>query len=220
MNAACRLILIAAGLLGLGQPPLLANPAVTAKLEAGVWTAVGGPGTSTREYPLTPLGRQRYESFQLDLDPLLRCLPPGMPRGFAARSPMDFNFDGDALTIRYETMDVVRTIYMNGAPLPADAPHTPNGHSIGRWQGDTLVIDTTHLTPGETNRNGIPKSENMTIRETYDVEERGDGMVVIIQITLADPENFTEPVTMVEEFEYQPGWELLPFECNVTEYGP
>ncbi len=196
----------------------LANPQVIGKLEAGVWTSVGGLGTSTREYPLTESGRQRFESFRLDRDPSLQCIPPGMPRGFSPRSPMDFSFEGDTLTIRYETMDVVRTILMDGAPLPPDAPHTPNGHSIGQWTGDTLVIDTTHLSAGEVNRNGIPKSERMIIRETYDVEDRNGGMVVIIRMTLTDPENFTEPVTQTEMFEYRPDWELLPFECHVTEY--
>ena len=200
------------------QPGAFANPQVIAQLEAGVWTSVGGPGTSTREYPLTELGRQRYESFRLDQDPSLQCIPPGMPRGFSPRSPMDFAFHGNTLTIRYETMDVVRTVAMDGDPLPPDAPHTPNGHSVGYWESDTLVIDTTHLAAGEVNRNGIPKSERMTIRETYDVEERNGGMVVLIRMTLTDPENFTAPVTQAEVFEYRPDWELLPFECNVTEY--
>lgn len=195
-----------------------ANPQVIGRLEAGVWASVGGLGTSTRDYPLTESGRQRYESFRLDQDPSLQCIPPGMPRGFSPRSPMDFTFEGDTLTIRYETMDVVRTILMDGAPLSPDAPHTPNGHSIGHWTGDTLVIDTTHLSAGEVNRNGIPKSERMTIRETYDVEDRNGEMVVIIRMTLTDPENFTEPVSQTEMFEYRPDWELLPFECQVTEY--
>ena len=209
---------VLAGCLTLAPATSLANPEVIAKLEAGVWAVVGGPGTSTREYPLTELGRQRFESFPLDRDPSLQCIPPGMPRGFSPRSPMDFSFDGEILTIRYETMDVVRTIAMDGAPLPTDAPHTPNGHSIAHWNGDTLVMETTHLTAGETNRNGIPKSERMTIHETYDVEDRDDVTVVIIRMTLTDPENFTEPVTQAETFEYKPGWELLPFECHVTEY--
>lgn len=200
------------------QPGAFANPQVIGQLQAGVWTSAGGPGTSSREYPLTELGRQRYENFRLDQDPSLQCIPPGMPRGFSPRSPMDFAFHGNILTIRYETMDVVRTIAMDGSPLPPDAPHTPNGHSVGHWESDTLVIDTTHLSAGEVNRNGIPKSERMTIRETYDVEERDGAMVVLIRMTLTDPEIFTEPVIQAEMFEFRPDWELLPFECNVTEY--
>ena len=218
MNAGGRLRVIGLGCLGLAAPPAPASPAVIAQLEAGVWTAVDGGGTRVREYPLTPLGRARYEGFRLDRDPLLRCLPPGMPRGFAARSPMDFSFDGATLTIRYETMDVVRTIHMQGAPPPADAPHSPNGYAVGYWQGDTLVIETSHLSAGQTNRDGIPKSERMTIRTTYDVQPREDGMALRIAMTLTDPAIFTEPVTMIERFEYQPGWELLPFECQVTVY--
>ncbi len=195
-----------------------ANPEASARLEAGVWAADGPPGTSAIDYPLTSLGQERLASFRLDKDPSLQCIPPGMPRGFSPRSPMDFGFDGDTLTIRYETMDVVRTAQLDGAPLPADAPHTPNGHAIGRWDGDTLVVETTHLTAGEVTRNGVPKSEAMVLRETFAVEDRDDGAYLVINMTITDLENFTRPFTITERFRLRPDWELLPFECHPTEY--
>ena len=114
---------------------VLANPVSSAQLSAGIWRSAAGLGTSTQEYPLTALGQRRYEDFRLDQDPSLRCESPGMPRGFSPRSPMDFHFSDNTLIVRYETMDVVRTVYMNGPPPLPNMPHTPNGHAIGRWDG-------------------------------------------------------------------------------------
>jgi hypothetical protein len=141
-----------------------------------------------------------------------------MPRAFYHLSPMDFRFDSDTLTIRYETMDVVRTVTMAGTPPPDGTPHTPNGYSVGRWDGDTLIIETTYLSAGETTRDGFPKSAAMTLREAIGIEERADGLYLTESVTLTDPENFREPFTTVNEFVLEPDWEILPFECHSTEY--
>ena len=210
--------LISATLVLLCVSVVPANQVSSAQLSAGVWRSAAGPGTSTREYPLTVLGQRRYEDFRLDQDPSLRCEPPGMPRGFSPRSPMDFHFSDNTLIVRYETMDVVRTVYMNGAPPPSNTPHTPNGYAIGRWVGETLVVETTHLTAGEVNRNGIPKSKAMTLYETFDLQKRDDGTYLIINLAITDPENFAEPHTSTEVFVLEPNWELFPFECHPTEY--
>jgi len=206
---------------GLAVPrPAPANPAVIERLSAGVWRSLVPGGTNEYDFPLTPPGRERYESFRLDQDPSLRCEPPGMPRAFYNLSPMAFSFDGDTLTIRYETMDVVRTVALGGTPPAPGTPHGPNGHSVGRWDGDALIIDTTHLAAGETTRDGFPKSDAMRLRESIRVEERGDGPYLVAAVTITDPANFREPFTTVNEFVLEPDWELLPFECHPTEYSP
>jgi hypothetical protein len=204
--------------LGFGAASVSANPEVGAQLSAGVWRSVVAGGTNEYDFPLTARGLERYEGFRLDRDPSLRCEPPGMPRAFYNLSPMDFAFDGDTLTIRYETMDVVRTVVIGGAPPPAGTPHTPNGHSVGRWDGESLIIDTTHLSAGETTRDGFPKSEAMTLREAIRVEQRDGGVYLVASVTITDPENFREPFTTLNEFALEPDWELLPFECHPTEY--
>ena len=217
-KAMVRVLVLSGVLVLLCESAVLANPVSLAQLSAGVWRSAAGPGTSTREYPLTVLGLRRYEDFRLDQDPSLRCEPPGMPRGFSPRSPMDFHFLDNTLIVRYETMDVVRTVYMNGAtPLP-NTPHTPNGYAIGHWDGETLVVETTHLTAGEVNRNGIPKSKAMTLYETFDLQKRDDDTYLIVNLTITDPENFTEPHTSTEIFVLESNWELFPFECHPTEY--
>ena len=195
-----------------------ANPAVAEQLAAGVWRSLVAGGTNYYEFPLTAAGQQRFEDFRLDQDPALQCGPPGMPRGLYHLSPMDFQFAGEQLTIRYETMDVVRNVAMNGEPAPASTPHTPNGYSVGFWDGAALIIDTTHLAAGETTRDGYPKSAQMTLREAYTVDQRSDGTYLSVSVTITDPENFRESFTSVNEFVLEADWELLTFDCNPTVY--
>ena len=195
------------------QPGAFANPQVIGQLEAGVWTSAGGLGTSAREYPLTELGRQRYESFRLDRDPSLQCIPPGMPRGFSPRSPMDFAFHGNTLTIRYETMDVVRTIAMDGDPLPPDAPHTPNGHSVGHWAGDTLVVNTRNFTDHRSPYQiGVPSGDRKHVVERYTLLEGGTRMAV--EFMLEDPEYLAEPMRHARELIHVPHLAMTPFDCD------
>ncbi|HMB72290.1 MAG TPA: hypothetical protein VKQ06_01875 [Gammaproteobacteria bacterium] len=92
-----------------------ASTTLAEQLSAGVWRSLVTGGTNIYDFPLTPLGQERFESFRLDQDPALRCEPPGVPRGFYHLSPIDFRFDGDELTIRYETMDVVRKVVYDGS---------------------------------------------------------------------------------------------------------
>lgn len=209
---------LAAALAVMSQQSAFANSEVAEKLAAGVWRSLVLGGTNEYDFPLTALGQARFQSYRLDQDSSLRCEPPGMPRAFYNLSPMAFSFEGDTVTIFYETMDVVRTVRLDGVPLPENAAHTPNGHAIGRWEGDMLVVDTTHLSAGETTRDGVPKGELMTLRETFSVEDRGEGPHLIVTMTITDPENFREPFTTVDEFALEPEWELLPFDCHPTEY--
>lgn len=196
----------------------LADSELAEKLAAGVWRSLVVGGTNEYDFPLTPAGQARFESYRLDQDSSLTCQPPGMPRAFYNLSPMAFSFEGETVTIFYETMDVVRTVHLDGDAPPGDAAHTPNGHAIGRWEGDMLVVDTTHLAAGETTRDGVPKSDLMTLRETFRVEDRDETPRLIVTMTITDPENFREPFTTVDEFALEPDWELLPFDCHPTEY--
>ena len=218
--AAGQLALLAVLLIS-GQQISLANPEVSARMAVGVWRSLIAGGTNTFDFygfPLTSSGQERYESFPLDQDPALRCEPPGMPRAFYYLSLMDFSFQDDTVRIRYETMDVIRTVHMYGMPLAPDATHTPDGYSVGRWDGDALVVDTTHLAAGETTRDGIPKSDAMTLTETIFFEDGHEDALLSVTTTITDPENFAEPFTSVHQFENEPDWELLPFDCHQTEY--
>ena len=83
-----------------------------------------------------------------------------------------------------------RTIWMDGRPHPPDwAPHTWQGFSTGTWEGDTLVVTTTHLKMAYLERNGVPRSDKATLLEHY----IRHGTVLTIVQDVRDPVYTTEP---------------------------
>ena len=102
-----------------------------------------------------------------------------------------------AIKHRISTFDQERTIYMDGRPHPpAYAPHTWMGFSTGVWQGNMLVVTTTHIKKGWLRRNGVPESDLATLTEYF--VRTGDVLTRISAI--ADPVYLTEPLVKSEEF--------------------
>ena len=205
------------------QSPARATAEVAATLAAGVWAYVDRDGqvlvsgSFTGVPPdsiLTQAALERRTAFDFRSDdPVLGCGAPGMPRAFTAGSPMTFAWDGDTLTIRYESMDVVRSVRMSaGAPAP-DTPRTPNDYAVGRWQDDALVIETSLLDGRVVDLLGTPKSDAMTLEEIYRIERVGEETYLRVDLTMTDPETFTEPYVWHFDFVLRPDWALLEYAC-------
>src|SRR4051812_29869272 len=95
------------------------------------------------------------------------------------------------------TYEQTRTIYMDGRPAPGpNAAHTWMGFSVGHYEGDMLVIETTHLKQGWVRRNGLPMSDQAKMTEY--LIRRGEMMTHIF--ILVDPVYLTEPLVKSEEF--------------------
>jgi len=115
----------------------------------------GGPPAGPRLYggtELTAMGEQAAAKFVRDDNPRFRCETTSIV--------FDWTFDGpvnritqnkDTIVIQYGQMDLRRTVYMNMKTHPATVKPTRAGHSIGRWEGDVLVVDTTAFLPGVLN---------------------------------------------------------------------
>jgi hypothetical protein len=109
-------------------------------------------------------------------------------------------------------MNPVRTIWMDGRPRPpAHAQHTWQGFSLGRWEGDMLTIETTHLKPGYIRRNGLARSEKATLREHF---IRNGDVLTWIQI-VNDPVYLTEPYIKSRNFVLNPGFQMTQYACSV-----
>jgi hypothetical protein len=204
-----------------------AQPAssVAAKLAEGVWAYVGADGDvvvsgsflgvppDSLLLPDALAARQSFD-FRTD-DPVLGCGAPGMPRAFTAGSPMTFTWSGGGadLTINYESMDVERIVDMSGEPPRADTPRTPNGHAIGRWDGDTLVIETSLLDGRVVDLLGTPKSDAMTLEERYSIDTHGNETYLRVDLTMTDPEIFTAPYLWHFDFVLRPDWALMEYDC-------
>lgn len=84
------------------------------------------------------------------------CTPKGMPRLMSQPPPMELIDRGGIIQLRMEEYDTVRTIHMSGAEDPETQPRTPLGYSVGRWDGTTLVVETTRVSANLLNANGVP----------------------------------------------------------------
>jgi hypothetical protein len=107
-----------------------------------------------------------------------------------------------------------RTIWMDGRPHPPDyAMHTAMGFSTGKWDGDILVVTTTHLKEGWTRRNGLTRSDSATVTEH--LIRHGDTLTLVISV--ADPKYYTEPVVRSRDYEYEVNGDIGPYPCESVE---
>jgi hypothetical protein len=194
----------------------------------GTWLLAPMPGRSTSgQQPmmefLTDAGKAavaRYNPFKDD--PVFRCDPVAVRRVWGAPgTPLSITRESDRVILRHEWMDVQRIVYLNQRGHPKDGPRTSLGHSIGHFEGDTLVIETGNYPAGVLNQyveqpgqptRGLLHSAALTSVERLHLDVARQRLVV--EITLKDPEFFTrefDPWTL----EYAPSdLKLEPFNCT------
>ena len=150
------------------------------------------------EEPLTPeavAGTARNLQKRNSLDtPLTHCLPYGLPnRYFNARAFKIFQTP-EIIGMYYELDGVFRQIHTDGRPLPADPFPAWLGYSTGRWEGDTLVVDTAGFNDQSwLDAGGHPHSTELRVRERF---HRRDFGHLDIEATVEDPKTLTKPVTV------------------------
>ena len=161
-------------------------------------------------YPLTQAGRATQALWDPEQDPALDCIPPGMPTVMANPYPVAFEDRGDAIVMRLEEWDGERIFYLNGEGEPSQ-PRM--GRSTGRWEGNTLVVDTRDIEWGYVDDVGTPQSEDVVINERFILSE--DGTDLNWAAELIDPVNYTEPVPLEVHWTWIPGREVKPFNCEL-----
>ena len=131
----------------------------------------------------------------------------------------------DLVIIRSEFLNVDRTVYMDGRPHPKDGARTIQGHSIGRWDGDVLVVDTTlfadHLLGNYVGNGGeprvLPSGPGKHLVERYQLSE--DRTRLLISSVVEDPDYLAEPLTMSTEWDHASQLRLLRFACDREQAG-
>ena len=136
----------------------------------GVWepTRFARPGAAAPPPPgppkLTPEYAKQWDAFQAKnrstpginfVSQVANCLPPGLPGSMTQPYPIEFLFTPGRVTILIETYSLVRRIYTDGSPLPAEPDPSYQGTSIGHWEGDTLIVETNGILPETSPLNGI-----------------------------------------------------------------
>jgi hypothetical protein len=209
-----------------GSGGLARNPSVAAKPApklpngtpdlSGVWNG-GGPvgdlaqGLAKGEtIPLLPEAKKIMEARQSKDDPEANCLPTGVPR--IAPYPWRIVQTPTHIFFLFEgNIHSYRQIFMNGKH-PADPDPTWYGHSIGKWEGDTLVVDTV----GYNDKfwfdfRGHPHTEKLHTIERY---TRKDFGTLVNQVTIDDPGAYSRPFTLTFTAKLRPNEELMEYICQ------
>jgi hypothetical protein len=179
-----------------------------------------------RDPPLTAAARAGKAGYdEVVDDPVLGCISPGMPRVMLRSGPYAIRFieRGADLVLQNEWFEIDRLIHMDGHEPAADTAYTPLGYSAGKWDGDALVVTTTHIDWPYFELYGlvgVPQSRAMRIVERF--TPRDGGNTVRYDWTATDPAAFTEPVTYENYavFRYQPALDFLPYDCVEDERRP
>ena len=186
---------------------------------SGVWTlGIGIGGRPPAQPKLTPAAQARLDAFRakqaaegVSQEKQIKCIPPGMPAIMRQPYPLEFLFTPGRVTIFAETYSQARRIYTDGRPLPDDPDAFFNGYSVGRWDGDALLVDTVGFSPLNDIAPGIRHSGQMRIHERIWLESP---MALRIDTTITDPEVLAEPLVIQTTYRKEPTWEIREYVCE------
>jgi len=146
---------------------------------------------------------------------LTRCLPSGLPVAESAPEPHKIVQTPGLIVVLYEADMTFRQIYTDGRKLPVDPQPSWLGYSVGKWEGDTLVVDVNGFNDKSwLDASGHPHSEDMRLTERF---RRVDFGHMEIQITIDDPKNYTKPFTVTSHQRLRPDTDVLEFVCIENE---
>jgi hypothetical protein len=172
------------------------------------------------EFPIQPWAEALTKERRTDAGqsewPSTHCLPAGVPLFDAMHGyPYKIIQEPDLVVIFREERSEFRQIFLDGRQPAKDPNPTWLGYSVGRWAGDTLVVDTTGFN-GKTwlDNSGHPSTEALHVTERF---HRRDFGHLDLQLTIDDPKAYTNSWTVTESWQISPGTELLEFVCNENE---
>lgn len=207
------------------QPPRRApTPAEAALMAEFPDTAVVLGDAGLTEFPPGDYGglavHERLREAAKSYDPekqttvSLTCRPPGLIYSMQGPFPIEIFEGRDLIVIKLEYFDLVRVVFMNQTGHPEDWPHSQTGHSIGRWDGDTLVVDTAKLLAGTLFNNGVDYTEGVRLLERFRL---ADPNTLIVTQQFSDPGSFDGTAARVMSFTRGQD-HVYPYDCDPT-YG-
>jgi hypothetical protein len=189
----------------------------------GVWWLKGyeymlGPGPGI-EPPLKPaymeILKRRIRAKNAgkpETDTSTQCFPHGMPRLMESPYPIEIVQTPGRVTFLHEVAHEVRRIYLDQAQ-PAHVPITYLGHSVGRWEGDTLVVDTVGINASSfIDDEGSSHSDQEHITERYRKIDGGRQLELVM--TVADPVTLEHPYSYTRYFQWRPDVRPQEYVCE------
>lgn len=221
-----------------GKPDLAARPAIRDGHPdlSGIWTSECGiygrdgcfpqrglffdlaRSLPPEDVTMTPwaagIAAQRSSRDHVD-DPLGYCLPPGFPRITFGGGPFKIVHAPGVTAFFYETLagPMFRQVFTDGRPLPPDPEPSWLGYSVGRWEGDVFIVETTGLRDGGwlDTRVGRPHSDALKVTERF---ERNSIGTMMLRLTIDDPKAFHKPWTIAVPLSLLPDTELIESFCD------
>ena len=231
LKVGCAILAVVVVLGAIAGAQTATTPAI-----GGTWVPLGGRGADPKVAPppatplvLKPEYAKAYEARRAaEAEATKRgeppasaatvCMPYGFPRMMAVASyPIEILLTSGQVTIITEAFSEVRRIYLNQPQMPLDeVPPGYYGHSVARWEGDTLIVDTVGIKETVPGYNGMPHSDRMRITERIRLVTPD---VLHDQITIDDPVVLEKPLTYTLAYRRMPNYKMVEFVCeNNREY--
>jgi hypothetical protein len=141
------------------------------------------------------------------------CKPPSIIYSMQGPFPMEIYQGTELIVFKLEYFDTIRIVFMDGRKPDAETPDSKVGYSVGHWEGDTLVIETTHLEAGTILNNGLGHSNKVHMVERFRVSDDGS--------ELLSTQEFDDPEMLDNRGARVIGWKkkvdhVYPYECDPT----
>ena len=147
-----------------------------------------------------------------EFDYSAHCLPLGYTRGMNSPMPIEIVQRPDRVVILYEMNNTFHIVFTDGREHPKDLDPTWAGHSIGKWEGDTLVVDTVGFNEKtRIDTEGHPHTGALHVVEHF---TRTDADHIAYDVTIIDPGAYSKPWKNVRTFTLKPDWELQEYSCE------
>jgi len=162
--------------------------------------------------PFLPWGEERVKAGPQKDTLVVLCIPPGVPRVWTEPYPFEIITLPQRVLVIYEYQHLIRQIYTDGRDHPKDLTPTYMGNSVGKWEGNTLVVDTI----GFNDKTWIDGTKHPHSDALHVVEriQRVGHEVLKVDITIDDPKTYVKSWTAQRIFDLKPGWEISEQVCE------
>lgn len=158
-------------------------------------------------------GRAALESFAETENPGAQCAPHPLPQRLGHPHVNDIEVLDDRVVITAESTDDPRVVYLDGRQMPPGTEPTERGYSVGHWEGDVLVVETTNFAPHRKgNGAAIPSGSQKRLTERYALQQGGTSLVV--DYVLEDPDYLRQPVVHQAVWRYAPQMDFNAYSCD------
>ena len=191
----------------------------TANSLSGTWVVPWqqpffGRFSNPSSWQLTEKGIEAVENYDdTAMNPQIQCMARATPWFMVFPSVQKIDVGDDSVSIRSEYGPIERTVYMDATSRDG-ATASYHGHSTGRWEGEVLIVETTHFSDHRSgNARGVPSGSQKHLVERFELSPGRESL--IYRFRLEDPEYLLAPVTGVVQSAYRPDLEFEPVECDL-----